>query len=225
MYRRKFYVFNQGRPVPALIRNYEQRDFPDLIRIQQECFPPPFLSELWWNTKQLHNHVTLFPEGALCIEINGEIMGSMTGVLVDFDPKHPDHTWEDITDSGYISNHNPNGKTLYVVDISVRPSYRKLGLGQWLMLAMYDVVVYRRLDRLLGGGRIPGYHKKAKEMTPEQYLEAVIKGELKDPVLSFLLRCGRIPIGIVNNYLEDTESSNYGALMEWKNPFHTRILK
>ena len=221
MYRKEFFVFDEDRPVPAVIRNYKEKDFSGLIRIQQESFPPPFPSELWWNKEQLHNHVTLFPEGALCIEVNGEIAGSMTGLLVDFDPKHPDHTWEGITDNGYISNHNPHGNTLYVVDISVRPSYRKLGLGKWLMLAMYDVVVHKRLDRLLGGGRMPGYYKKAREMTPKQYLEAIVKGELKDPVITFLLRCGRTPVKIVDNYLEDTESSNYGVLMEWKNPFHT----
>jgi ribosomal protein S18 acetylase RimI-like enzyme len=221
MYRKEFYVFDQDRPVPAVIRNYEERDFPGLIRVQQESFPPPFPSELWWNTEQLYNHVTLFPDGALCIEVDGEIAGSMTGLLVDFNPSHPEHTWEEITDSGYIRNHNPNGNTLYVVDISVRPSYRKLGLGKWLMLSMYDVVVHKGLERLLGGGRMPGYHKKANEMTAEQYLEAVVKGELKDPVITFLLRCGRTPVKVVDNYLEDKESCNYGALMEWKNPFYT----
>ncbi|WP_028403013.1 GNAT family N-acetyltransferase [Ectobacillus panaciterrae] len=225
MYRKEFYVFDQNRPVPAMIRNYEDRDFPGLIRVQQESFPPPFPSELWWNTEQLHNHVILFPEGALCIEIDGEIAGSMTGLLVDFDPAYPEHTWEEITDNGYIRNHNPNGNTLYVVDISVRPSYRKLGLGKWLMLSMYDVVVHKGLERLLGGGRMPGYHKKANEMTPEQYLEAVLKGALKDPVITFLLRCGRTPVQVVPNYLEDKESDNYGTLMEWKNPFYTSISK
>lgn len=221
MYRKEFYVFDQDRPVPAVIRNYEEKDFPGLIRIQQESFPPPFPSELWWNTEQLKNHVTLFPEGALCVEIDGEIAGSMTGLIVDFDPNHPEHTWEEITDNGYIRNHNPNGNTLYVVDIGVRPAYRKLGLGKWLMLSMYEVVVQLGLERLLGGGRIPGYHKKAHEMTAEQYLEAVVKGELKDPVITFLLRCGRTPVQVVANYLEDEESCNYAALMEWKNPFYT----
>lgn len=218
MYRKELYVFDQERPVPAVIRNYQKEDFPALIRIQQECFPPPFPSDLWWNTEQLHNHVSLFPEGALCIEIDGEIVGSMTGLLIDFDPKHPDHTWEEITDNGYIRNHTPKGNTLYVVDISVRPSYRKLGLGKWLMLSMYEVVVHHKLERLLGGGRMPGYHKKAHEMTVEQYLEAVVNGDLKDPVITFLLRCGRTPIKVVANYLEDEESCGYGALMEWRNP-------
>ncbi|MFF2877644.1 GNAT family N-acetyltransferase [Gottfriedia sp. NPDC057991] len=219
MYRKEFFVFDQDKPVPVVIRHYNENDFTDLIRIQQESFPPPFPSELWWNEEQLKNHVTLFPEGALCIEVNGQMAGSMTGLLVHFDPSHPDHSWEEVTDHGYIRNHNPNGNTLYVVDIGVRPSYRKLGLGKWLMFSMYDVVVHLGLERLLGGGRMPGYHKEANNLSPEQYIDGVLKGELKDPVISFLLRCGRTPVKVVANYLEDEESCNYGTLMEWKNPF------
>ncbi len=219
MYRKEFFVFDQDKPVQVVIRNYNENDFTDLIRIQQESFPPPFPSELWWNEEQLKNHVTLFPEGALCIEVNGQMAGSMTGLLVHFDPSHPNHSWEEVTDHGYIRNHNPNGNTLYVVDIGVRPSYRKLGLGKWLMFSMYDVVVHLGLERLLGGSRMPGYHKEADNLSPDLYIDAVIKGELKDPVISFLLRCGRTPVKVVANYLEDEESCNYGTLMEWKNPF------
>lgn len=218
MYRKELYVFNGERTVPAVIRNYEERDFPDLIRIQQECFPPPFPSELWWNEEQLINHVTFFPQGALCIEVNGEVAGSMTGLLVDFDPQHPEHSWKEITDNGYIRNHNSDGNTLYVVDIGVRPSYRKWGLGKWLMFSMYDVVVHLRLERLLGGGRMPGYHNHAGNMSPVQYIDAVVKGEINDPVISFLLHCGRSPVKVVADYLDDEESCNYATLMEWKNP-------
>ncbi|MCP8968612.1 GNAT family N-acetyltransferase [Ectobacillus ponti] len=219
MYRKEFYVFDQDRTVPAVVRNYTEADFPALHRIQRESFPPPFPDELLWNEEQLHNHITLFPEGALCIEVDGVVAGSMTGLLTDFDPAPPQHTWEEVTDSGYIRTHKPDGNTLYVVDISVSPAYRKLGLGKWLMFSMYDVVMHKGLDRLLGGGRMPGYHRKADEMSIDDYLAAVVKGELKDPVITFLLRCGRTPVAVVPNYLEDEESCNYGTLMEWKNPF------
>jgi ribosomal protein S18 acetylase RimI-like enzyme len=188
--------------------------------VQRESFPPPFPSELWWNEEQLRNHVNLFPDGALCVEISGEIAGSMTGLIVDFDPAHPDHKWEEATDGGYIRNHNPNGNTLYVVDISVKPSFRKLGLGKWLMFSMYHVVIQHRLERLLGGGRMPGYAAFAERMSAQAYIDAVVGGELKDPVITFLLRCGRMPVKVVENYLEDEQSRNYGTLMEWKNPFY-----
>jgi ribosomal protein S18 acetylase RimI-like enzyme len=219
VYRKELYVFDREKPVKAVVRNYTASDFPELIRIQAESFPPPFPSELWWNEEQLTNHVTLFPEGAVCIEADGVLAGSITGLLVHFDPAHPEHTWEEVTDSGYIRNHDPDGDTLYIVDICIRPAFRALGLGKCLMEAMYELVVHKQLRRLLGGGRMPGYGKVADQMTAEQYLEAVLRGERKDPVITFLLRCGRTPLHIVPNYLEDEESRNYATLMEWKNPF------
>lgn len=88
------------------------------------------------------------------------------------------------------------------------------------MYSMYEVVVHLGLERLLGGGRMPGYHLRAAEMTAEEYIEGVVRGEWKDPVITFLLRCGRTPVKVVANYLEDEESYHYGTLMEWRNPFN-----
>lgn len=219
LYRSEQIVFDKGKPVRIIVRNYTKDDFDDLIDIQTECFPPPFPSDLWWNKEQLTNHVTLFPEGALCVEIDGQVVSSLTGVCTRFDPAHPIHTWEEATDSGYIKNHNPRGNTLYIVDISVRPSFRSLGLGKIMMQSMYHVVVELGLERLLGGGRMPGYHKQAENMSAQRYVDQVVAGLLYDPVITFLLKCGRLPITVVENYLEDEESLNYGVLMEWKNPF------
>jgi ribosomal protein S18 acetylase RimI-like enzyme len=165
MYKKEFYVFDQNQPIKAIIRNYQEKDIQQLIQLQERCFPPPFPSDLWWNKEQLQNHIKLFPEGALCAEINGQLVGSMTGLIVNFNQKNQHHSWESITDNGYVRNHNSEGNTLYMVDISVDPTYRKLGLGKWLMLSMYNVVIEKGLERLLGGARMPGYYKKASEMT------------------------------------------------------------
>lgn len=219
MYRSEHFVYFRGKPIPIIIRNYDTRDFDELIEIQAECFPPPFPSELWWKKEQLQNHVSIFPEGAICIEVDGKLASSLTSVCVNFEPSHPTHSWTEMTDKGYITNHVPNGNTLYIVDISVRPTHRSLGLGKIMMQAMYHVLIQNGLDRLLGGGRMPGYHKYSEQLTAQEYLNAVIDGVLKDPVISFLLKCGRKPIAIVENYLDDEESLNYGVLMEWKNPF------
>lgn len=219
MFRKEMYLFYDNKPIKTFFRQYTEDDFEQLIAIQRESFPPPFPPELWWNKAQLHNHVTIFPEGALCAEIDGTIIGSITGLIVQFDPLHPHHTWEEITNNGYIHNHNPNGNTLYVVDICVAPPYRKLGVGKWLMQSMYETVISLDLDRLLGGGRLPGYSKVSHEKSIDEYVNNVLNGTLKDPVMSFLLRCGRTPVCPVKNYLEDKESCNYGMLMEWRNPF------
>lgn len=223
MVNKRLYVFDaQQRPLELTIRNYCREDFAMLIDIQRECFPPPFPPELWWKEEQLENHVRLFPEGALCAEIGGRLVGSMTGLIVSLEPDEPDrllHTWAEITDNGYIGNHDPQGNTLYIVDISVRPDSRQLGIGKWMMQTMYELVVHRGLHRLLGGARMSGYRRFASQMSAEQYVDAVLSGRERDPVISFLLRCGRTPVAVVPDYLEDEESLHYGLLMEWKNPF------
>lgn len=215
-------IYHQGSPRMLTIRTYGKEDFPQLIDIQRECFPPPFPSELWWNEEQLTNHVDFFPQGALCAEMDGMLVGSMTGLLVNYQPGNV-HKWAEMTDHGYIKNaHDPQGNCLYIVDISVRPSYRSLGIGRYLMQAMYYLVVYLNLDRLLGGGRMPGYQHYAQTMTAEDYIAAVVADKIKDPVITFLLRCGRSVVKVVPDYLDDEESGNYGVLMEWVNPFKAR---
>lgn len=220
VYYKKLYVFGGDKPVEAVIRNYNRADFEALIRVQQASFPPPFPSELWWKEEQLIEHIIRFPEGALCVEVGGQIVGSITGLLVDYQEEHAsDHSWSTVTDDGYIRTHRPDGDTLYIVDICVMPAYRKFGLGKWLMQSMYEVVVHLGLRRLLGGGRMPGYHQHARTMSAEDYAQAVIAGVYKDPVITFLLRCGRTPVQVVPGYLEDEESLNHALLMEWRNPF------
>lgn len=204
----------------AVIRNYATDDFEELIRIQAESFPPPYPEELLWNHEQLSSHIQHYPEGAICIEVDGELAGSMTALRMQWDAAHPSsHTWAEVTDDGYIRNHQPDGNTLYIVDLCVRPKYRKWGLAQLMMQAMYHLVIAKGMDRLLGAGRMPRYHRVAEQMSAQQYLDQVATGERHDPVISFLLRCGRMPVGVATNYLDDEESCHYAALMEWRNPF------
>ncbi|MCD8502677.1 MAG: GNAT family N-acetyltransferase [Bacillaceae bacterium] len=219
MYRKQFYHYMEHKQYSIVVRNYTEADFDELITIQKESFPPPFPSELWWNKEQLTNHVTRFPEGAICLEVDGILAGSVTSLRVSYDPNQPYHTWEEITDNGYIRTHEQSGNALYVVDICIRPAFRKHKLGKILLQALYDLVIHKKIERLLGGGRMPGYHQYAETLSPQQYVEKVVNGEVRDPVISFLLQSERTPVTVIPNYLEDDESHNYAVLMEWKNPF------
>lgn len=219
-YRSEVMVSHNGSFIPVVVRNYTQLDFDAMIALQAECFPPPFPEELWWSPEQLENHVSLFPEGAICVEFNGRIIGSLTTLLVNFNSDEPQHTWEEVTDGGFIRTHTPDGNTLYIVDICISPEFRKAGLGKWMMQAIYQLAVKLDVERVLGGGRMPGFEKVAGELSAQQYVDKVVRGTLKDPVISFLLRCGRMPVTLIENYLKDEESHNYALLMEWKNPFN-----
>lgn len=219
MYYKEQLVYKDGKISKAIIRNYRESDFNSLISIQRECFPPPFPEDLLWNEEQLASHLAHYPEGALCIEVEGELAGSLTGMLLDLKSENHSHSWDKVTDRGYISTHQPNGKSFYIVDIGVKPAYRKMDLGKMLMQAAYERVIADRLERVIGGGRMPGFKRFSKEMTAQQYAKKVLAGELKDPVITFLMRNGRMPVSLVENYLEDDDSQNFALLMEWKNPF------
>lgn len=223
MYRSEYIAFNRnGERLPAVVRNYGADDFEQLIGVQRECFPPPFPSELWWTTEQLRSHIERFPEGAVCVEADGKVVGSMTALLIRWDPEEEHHSWAETTGDGSISTHDPEGDTLYIVDISVSPDYRQFGFGKAMTFAMYHLVIERKLKRLLGGARMSGYHRVADRISAEQYAEEVVAGRLSDPVVTFLLRCGRMPVRVASNYLDDEESRNHALLMEWKNPFLQR---
>jgi ribosomal protein S18 acetylase RimI-like enzyme len=224
MYGKEQYVFKDGKPVKAVVRPYTEADFEALIDVQRASFPPPFPEELWWSKDQLANHIKLYPQGALCVEVEGGMAGSITGLLTDFDAAAPHHNWSEATADGSITNHNPCGKTLYIADICISPDYRKMDLGRLLMQAFYERAIHDGLDRVLCGGRMPGYSKHADELSPDAYLTQVVSGELKDPVVSFFLRCGRTPVYVIADYLEDAESLNHAALMEWRNPFKQELL-
>ncbi|WP_052487613.1 GNAT family N-acetyltransferase [Gordoniibacillus kamchatkensis] len=220
MYRKQLFTFSGARPVPTVIRRYEEADFDDLIRIQRESFPPPTSEKQWWRKDQLRSQIAMFPEGALIAEVDGETAGSMTGFRIDLGPGNPEHTWHSITDNGYIRNHKADGNTLYIVDICVRPAYRRLKIGYWLIQSMYELAVALGIPRVVGGGRMPGYHLYADKLSPDDYVRQVIHGQITDPVLTFLMKAGRTPLKVLPNYLRgDRDSCFYAVLTEWRNPF------
>ena len=205
-----------------VIRRYTVDDYEGLLDVQKEAFPPPFPPELWWKREQIEAHVRTFPEGAMvAVSLeDGRILGSATALIV----RHADqpHTWAEISDNGYIERtHDPDGDTLYGIDVCVRPSARGLGVAGMLYDARKRLVVERNLARLAVGSRMPGYHRYADETDAETYVERVVRGELRDPVLSFMLKQGLVPVRVLHDYLEDEESCNKAVLMEWRNPFYS----
>ncbi|AST95828.1 GNAT family N-acetyltransferase [Shouchella clausii] len=199
------------------IRRYSAADYRALLQIQKEAFPPPFPSELWWTVEQVEAHAAVFPAGALLAEINGEVAGSATSLLVSNADRS--HTWEEISDNGLIrASHQPDGDTLYGIDLCVRPRYRGKGVAAALYEARKQTVIQLGLTRFAAVCRIPGYHAVSTEIGPEQYVSEVKNGKRSDQVLSFMMKQGLTPTHVLNGYVEDAESLNYGVFVEWRPP-------
>lgn len=201
------------------IRNYKPQDFAAIRAIERECYPPPFPERDLWDDEQLTKHVETFPEGAICAEYRGQIVGSVTTLIIN-DRNGMAYDWDYMTNEGLLmGRHDPEGNTLYVADMIVSPHNRLLGVGRLFMQAIYFLVIELELERVLGAVRMPGYHQVAKEMSPDDYLAEVMAGVRRDPVITFMLKCGRKPVRVIQNYCDDHLSCNCAVLMEWKNPF------
>lgn len=197
-----------------IVRPYTLGDLPGLLKIQAECFPPPFPPELWWKREQIASHVERFPTGALCVEDGGQLLASATALIIAFDPAHPQHTWADVADGGYLGTHRADGDTMYGIDMAVRPAWRGRGVARMLYQARFDLVRRLGLKRFLAGSRLAGWHRH-QYLTQEQYAEEVAAGRLVDPVITPQLRSGLHPVAFLHGYIEDVESGHAALLMEW----------
>jgi predicted amidohydrolase/ribosomal protein S18 acetylase RimI-like enzyme len=197
-----------------IIRNIKAADFDAIIKMQKLCFP----NMEPWAREHLQSHIDIFPEGQFCVEYDGEIIGSCSSLIINFDEYDDQHTWDEITDNGYITNHDYEGYNLYGIEVMVHPDYRRMKIGHRLYEARKDLAREFNLKSIIIGGRIPNYFKHAKEMTPRRYVEQVTMHNIYDPVLTFQVMNGFTLKRINPNYLEDDRASlRYATLMEWNN--------
>lgn len=201
-----------------IIRKTLLEDIPKIINLQKESFP--YLAKYGniWHESELQNHLRIFPEGQCVADLNGQIIGSATTLIVMLEPEYKDHSWKEITSDGMITNHDPRGDSLYGADISTHPKYRHEHIGKNLYDFRKEIVKKLNLRRMIGGGRLFNYCEHATNITALEYAQRVIKGELRDPVLSFELENGFRFIKILPNYLDDVRSLNYASFIEWLNP-------
>lgn len=202
-----------------LIRQVEHEDLTRLIEMNGMAFPLMAEENVVWSVRQLTNHLSIFPAGQLVATIDGKIVGAVASLIVQTgrDPYRA-HTYGGMTDGGYFHNHDSLGDTLYGADVYVDPDYQGKGIGAALYEARRRLCKRLNLRRILAGGRLSGYADVASQMTPEEYVQLVKDGSLKDDVLSFQLRQGFIVRGILRNYITDPMSHNFASLIEWLNP-------
>jgi ribosomal protein S18 acetylase RimI-like enzyme len=144
-------------------------DIDDLIAMQARCFP----GLVGWSRDQIESQISLFPEGQIVIEIDGKLAASSSSVMLQYEQGIAWHDWKNIADGGYIRNHNPKGDTLYGIEIMVDAEFRGMKLARRLYDARKKLCRERNIDRIIIGGRIPGYGKHADNMSASEYVEQV----------------------------------------------------
>ena len=123
-------------------------------------------------------------------------------------------SWEDATGGLALPHHDPSGTTLYGIDISVHPEMRGKGIARQLYEARFHLVRTQKYTRYGTVCRMPDY-RRSDCPTPEDYAQAVVKREFVDRTLTPLLRLGLTYVGLIPGYLDDPESADTGAILEW----------
>jgi predicted amidohydrolase/ribosomal protein S18 acetylase RimI-like enzyme len=196
------------------IRQLTSNDFDAVVELQQRGFP----GMKPWTREHFESHLKYFPEGQIGAEYDGRLVGSSSSLIIEFDEYGGRHTWADIADRGYITNHDPDGDTLYGIEVVVDPEYRGIRIGRRLYEARQELARRLNLRRVMVGGRLPGYDDYSDQMTVQEYVEKVQRTELYDTVLSFQLANGFVVKRIVRDYLPtDDASHGFAVLLEWPN--------
>ncbi|KLV05400.1 hydrolase [Photobacterium aquae] len=200
------------------IRTIKPRDYDELAALMNLVFKDVGGA---WPQMTIMDLIHQFPDGQICIEDNGKIIGAALTIKVEYNRFSLPHIYTDIINEQNIIQHQANGDALYGLDVFVHPDYRGLRLGRRLYDARKELCRSKNLKAILAGGRIPEYHKVADEHSVIEYLEKVKRKELYDPILSFQLANDFDVKRLMQHYLpEDEKSCGYATLLEWNNVFY-----
>ena len=204
------------RASEILVRHTTPADFAGIRTLAATVYP----HETPYTDDYLQRQVAAFPQGQfVAVEIDTQqVVGMAASLILDWDDYELSASWTEITGGGYLSTHNPQGRTLYAADVMVHPDYQGRGVGRQIYAVRRELATRLKMIRIRAGARLAGYQVYAERMSPEDYTLKVVKGELRDPTLSFQLGRGFHVIGVVRDYLDDDpESQNHAAFIEWIN--------
>lgn len=198
----------------VLVEPFSSLTISGAVALQRHCFPPPFPEELLWKREHLERHLEIFPEGQFVAVESGDVIGSASSLLISEAHYRAHHDWETTVGGHFLTAHDSQGSTLYGVDISVHPDFRGCGVGRALYDARKNLVRKLDLEKLATACRIPDYSNSGLESV-EEYVNAVARGELSDRTLTPLLKYGMKCVGVSRGYMDDEESANAAAMLEW----------
>jgi predicted amidohydrolase/GNAT superfamily N-acetyltransferase len=196
-------------------------DYQELKEAMIEAYPD--MENSYWSVKHIKSLIEKFPEGQVVLKVNGELAGCALSIMVDYDSFNDAHTYEDITGNYTFSTHKSDGNVLYGIDVFIKPEFRGLRLGRRLYDYRKELCEKLNLRGIAFGGRIPNYHKYAKDISPKEYIEKVKRKEIHDPVLNFQISNDFHPSKILKGYLDgDAQSNDFAVLLEWDNIYYTK---
>ncbi|KTD15008.1 GNAT family N-acetyltransferase [Legionella israelensis] len=199
-----------------IVRNAKPKDIGAIRELVGLVYPSEMEN---YPPDALRGHMNHYPQGQFVVEYENKIVGYCATFKISGEIALKPHTWDEITGHGFASRHDPQGDYIYGMEVCVHPDYRGLRIGNRLYTARKRLCQAEGLKGVVFGGRLPGYRRHHKKYPrAEDYLQAVIEKQIRDPVISFQLRNQFEPIAVLKNYLpQDKASMGYAAHLLWIN--------
>jgi GNAT superfamily N-acetyltransferase len=203
-------------PPKFRVRQTALADIEAIIGVCEAAYPGSWP----WYPSQLASAIESFPRGQLvAVDDSGQVVGMAACLVIRWADYGLDARWGELTDHGHLGNHDPiHGDTLYGAEIMVHPALQGQGVGRLLYAARLELLRELGLRYIRAGARLAGlarFRAEHPEISVPEYVERVIRGEVRDPTLSFQLKWGFRVIGITPRYFSDRESLGYAAVIEY----------
>lgn len=188
--------------------------FLGVIELQRLAFPPPFDEGLLWKKEHLATHLEKFPAGQWVAVSANEVVGSCSNTLISQDHFGKHLSWDETVGGYFLDTFDPNGEVMYGLDISVHPDYRRIGMGK-AFYGRRKMLATTLCRSYATACRIPDFLSSGCSDV-RTYCEEVKEGMRVDRTLSPLLRYDLNLTDVLTNYMDDAESGNAAALLEWR---------
>lgn len=201
------------------VRQMTLDDVDAAAALQRAAFPAPFPEDLLWQPAHLRRHLAVFPAGQFVAEADGAVVATCSNTIVTEAAWNAHASWDRTVGGPYLENFAEQGSTLYGLDITVHPDFRRRGIGRRFYEARFTLVRELGLVRYGTACRIPDYLRYRAdhpEVGVEEYVIRVVDGQATDRTLTPLLRYGLRFLEVLPDYMEDEESANAAALLEWR---------
>ncbi|MEP6794022.1 MAG: GNAT family N-acetyltransferase, partial [Saprospiraceae bacterium] len=175
----------------------------------------------FWKEHQIAHLLNIFPEGQLCIKVDGKLVGAALSLIIDYASLGDNHTYRDATGNYTFNTHNPKGDVIYGIEVFIHTEYRGMRLGRRLYDARKELCEQLNLRSIIAGARMPRYGENAQDLSPKEYIDKIKHKEIYDPTLSFQMNNGFHVRKILKGYMPgDVESMENAALIEWNNIYY-----
>ncbi|MEM9950090.1 MAG: GNAT family N-acetyltransferase [Chloroflexota bacterium] len=170
--------------------------------------------------RAIRAQIDRFAEGQFVAIYNDESVERVVGTAHTMRTHQAPHAskWFDTIGGVGIRNHAPEGEWLYGVEMAVRPSFRRQGIGTALYQARFDLVKRLNLKGWYAGGMLMGYDKYRGKMSVETYGNKVLAGDIIDPTVTMQHRRGFELRELILDYMEEEQAGDAAILIVWENP-------